>query len=176
VARVPRWEKEKSTEKVGAEIYALSTSYRNSNIPGGCPTPCPTTRIPTRARRVPACVRTRTRSWSSSTPLVTSTTPCTRLPATWASIWIVRAGSRGRTPRWTWGLHTHLGWNLSTLDGRHIRSRLNGENQIREFGLQLTKSLGGNMSSVGVCIAIGASRTFRTTSCGLTLPTVSTSK
>ena len=137
--------------------YALHvTGHRTSNIPGGCTTPR-TTRIPTRTRRVPARVRAGTSSWPSSAPLVTSTTPCTRLPTAWTGIWIVRAGGRGCTPRWTRRLHAHLSWDISTLNARHIRSRLNGENQIREFCLQLTESLHAEMALAVGCLYYGRS-------------------
>lgn len=132
------------------------TCHRTLNIPGGCTTPR-TTRIPARARRVPARVRAGTGSWPSSAPLVTSPTPCTRLPTAWTGIWIVRAGGRGCTPRWTRRLHAHLGWNISTLDARHIRSRLNGENQIREFCLQFTEPLHAEMALAFGCLYCGRS-------------------
>lgn len=177
---------EKQIREIGAgSKYVLSSFVQNSNVPVGRSTPCTTTRIPTGARRVPARVRTRARSRSSPTPLVTTTAPCARLPTTsataasWASIWVIRTGGRG-SPRWSWTgrLHAHLGRDVSPIDTRHIRSRLNGKNQVGEFCLQLTKSLhaGCIRFSWVHSLRLGGARTLRTTSCGLTLPTVSTSK
>ena len=133
------------------------TSHRTLDVPGGCTTPR-TTRVPAGTRRIPARVRTGTSSRSSSTPLVTSpTTPCTRLPTAWTGIWIVRAGGRGCTPCWTRRLHAHLSWYISTLDARYIRSRLNRENQIREFCLQLTESLHAEVALAFGCLYYGRS-------------------
>ena len=104
-------------------LLLLVTHYAlDLDVPVGSTAPC-TSRIPTgTGRRDPARVRAGASPWSSPTPLITSAAPCTCLPTARTGIWIVRAGGRRLAPCWTRRLHSHLSWNISILDSRHIRS------------------------------------------------------